>query len=261
MKVGDVISIIEEFANPRLQEDWDNTGFQLGDRDAACTGVLVCVDVTPAIVQEAADKGCNLVVSHHPLFFRGIKQLTGANLSQITAIKAIKNDVAIYSSHTAADSAKGGVSYCLAERLRIIPEKALSARNEGNTEEGLGVIGVLDHPMSSEEFIVHVKEALGCKAVRTTKVTERQIKKVAMCGGAGGEFIFNALTKGADAYVTGDVRYHDFVDYRDKILVIDAGHYETEAPIKEAFAQAIKKAFPRLKVECTTLADNPVDIK
>lgn len=364
MKIANIISAFEEWANPALQESWDNTGLQLGNPARDCTGVLVCFDVTPDVIDEATYRKCNLVISHHPLFFKGVKSLTASNPALTAAMRAIHDDITIYSSHTAADSTPGGVSYSLAERLGIEPKRAmmpqanrlvllqaivprthaqevqaalfdagagklghydccsftvqgqgtfralegahpyagqiglshsadevsinlvLATESIGSVEAallkthpyetpayqflpmlnclpnvGLGVYGIAKEPMSPQDFIQHVKERLGCECVRTTKIDldpEMKIRRVALCGGAGGEFIPTAIAMGAQAYITGDVKYHDFVDYRDKILVIDAGHYETEAPVKETFAQVIRERFPSLPVYCTDLDDNPV---
>ena len=122
MLTGNIISAIEEFAPPSLQESWDNTGLQVGSRRADCSGVLLCVDVTPAVVREAVGRGCNLIVSHHPLIFKGLKHITGNTPVEEAVALAIKNDITVYSSHTAADSAVGGVSYEMARRLGARPE-------------------------------------------------------------------------------------------------------------------------------------------
>lgn len=262
MYISAIISAIEAYANPTLQEPWDNTGMQVGRVQTECTGVLFCLDVTPAIVEEAIALGCNLIVSHHPLFFKPVKRLTGANMVENTAMLAIEAGVAIYSTHTAADSTRGGVSYLMAERLGVVPERALEPKDD-NLELGLGVIGSLPGAgLTQHEFVERVKEAFGCKALRSTKVdldAVAKIKRVALCGGAGGDMTGLAIDAGAHAYVTADVRYHDFVDYRDRILLIDAGHYETEAPIKERLRQEVETRCPGVKTYCTKTEDNPIN--
>lgn len=262
MLISAIVNAIEAYANPSLQEQWDNTGMQVGRAQAECTGVLFCLDVTPAIVEEAVALGCNLIVSHHPLFFKPVRHLTGATLVENTAMLAIEAGVAIYSTHTAADSARGGVSYLMAERLGVMPERALEPK-DGQQAEGLGVVGDLPGDgLPMREFIEKVKHAFGCKALRATKVdlgAEARIKRVALCGGAGGDMVGLALAAGAQAYVTADVRYHDFVDYRDRILLIDAGHYETEAPIKERLRQEVEARCPGVKTYCTKTEDNPIN--
>lgn len=262
MQISAIISAIEAYASPALQEPWDNTGMQVGSVEAECSGVLFCLDPTPAIVEEAIALGCNLIVSHHPLFFKPVKRLTGVTMVETTAMLAIAAGVAIYSTHTASDSARGGVSYLMAERLGVKHERALEPK-DGSPDTGLGVVGELDgEGLTMRAFAERVKQAFGCKTLRATKVdlgADGKIKRVAMCGGAGGDMIGLALAAGAQAYVTADVRYHDFVDYRDRILLIDAGHYETEAPIKERLRQEVEVRCPGVKTYCTKTEDNPIN--
>lgn len=360
----EIIKAIEQFAPPSLQESWDNTGLQVGATRVECTGVLICFDVTPSVVEEAIALGYNLIISHHPLFFKGEKRLTGATPQQACAINAIAAGITIYSTHTAADSTKGGVSYILAQRLGVTPIKVIEPLSDrmvrldaivpdthsdevrmalfdagagaiGNydccsfntkgtgtfraldgadpfvgqpgehheeketmisvilptrltdkveqtlldvhpyetpayqfipvlnklREYGLGIYGVLEEGLRPEEFLKHVKEALGAKYVRSTQlpdIPDLKIRRVAMCGGAGHEFIPKAMAMGAQAYISADLKYHDFVDYQDKILLVDAGHYETEAAIKEALADILHEKFEGLvDIKCTE-SDNPV---
>lgn len=260
-RIADIVSAIEQYASPSLQESWDNTGLQVGNANAECTGVLVCLESTPAVVAEAAKLGCNLIISHHPLFFRPIKRLTGTDLVSDTAIAAIVAGVAIYSSHTASDSTRRGVSVLLAEKLGITPAGVLAPvhQPEDSQELGLGIYGDMEQALSPAQFVEHVKACLGCPAVRTTHYdAHAQISRAAVCGGAGGEFIQAAIDKGAQAYVTADIKYHDFVNYRDRILLVDAGHYETEALIKQKFREIVSEKFPHIPVHATALDDNPV---
>lgn len=263
MLISDVIAAIEAFAAPSLQESWDNTGLQVGMPDRECTGVLVCLDPSPEAVEEAVARGCNLIVSHHPLFFRGVKSLTGRTHVETTALNAIAAGICIYSSHTASDSAPAGVSCILARKLGIEPARPLSPAHDASVPDaGLGIVGDCIEPLSPGEFVEMVKTRLGCNAVRTTKMNfapDAKICRAAVCGGAGAEFIPAAIANGAVAYVTADVKHHDFVDYRDKILVIDAGHFETEAPIKQALAHVIAAKYPSLPVICTSNNENPIN--
>lgn len=360
----EIIRSIEKFAPPSIQESWDNTGLQVGSAMVECTGVLICFDVTPAVVEEAIALGYNLIISHHPLFFKGEKRLTGSTPQQASAINAITAGITIYSTHTAADSTKGGVSYLLAKRLGVEPIKVLSPlsdrmvrldvivpdshvedvrialfdagagaigsydccsfniagtgtfralsgsnpfvgeegkeHHESETltsvvlptglvdkveaallevhpyetpayqfipmlnkirEYGLGIYGVMNDGLSPEAFVEHVKSSLGAMMVRTTQlpdIPDLKIRRVAMCGGSGHEFIPTAIAMGAQAYISADLKYHDFVDYQDRILLIDAGHYETEVAIKGALADLLRSEIPDLtEIRCTE-SDNPV---
>ena len=364
MRNAAIINAIEKFAPASLQEKWDNTGLQLGSLHDQCTGVMICFDVTPEVVDEAIASGCNLIIGHHPLFFSPLKSLTASTLSGEVALKAIAAGVSIYCSHTATDSTVGGVSYTLASLLGVDPIRALdpaadqlvrltvtvptdraeevrAALFDGgagalgdydgcsfNTEgygtfralegadpyagtigedhvedetqisvvlmrrdmarveslllevhpyeepayqftpmlnrmrrHGLGIYGTLDEPLPAVDLISRVKGRLGTPMLRTTAMPddpEMKIHRVALCGGAGHDLIGKAIAAGAQAYITADLKYHDFVEYSGRILLIDAGHFETEAPIKQVFANEIQKAFPDIKVVLTATDDNPV---
>lgn len=262
MKIGDIISAIEAFAPLSLQESWDNTGLQVGIPDNECRGVLVCVDVTVDVVHEAINRGCNLIVSHHPLIFKGLKSLTGSTPVEVAVMTAICAEVAIYSSHTALDSARGGVSCTMAEMLGADVISALTTRDT-LTFQGLGVVADLAEPMTPIQLLQHVQTTFGAKVARHTDYTHVMddntlITRIAMCGGSGGEFIGEAIEAGAQAYITGDVRYHDFVDHQDDILLIDIGHYETEECTKDIFYNIIKRQFADLPVYKSQDGTNPV---
>lgn len=257
----DIVGAIESFAHPGLQESWDNTGWQLTPTTPAateCTGVLVCLDVTPERVDEAAASGCNLIVSHHPLIFRGLKSITGATPSERTVLSAIGRGIAVYSSHTALDSASLGVSHELGRLLGLTSMEVLSQGREPGT--GLGVLGRFQLPMERAEFIARVKEVYGSPVVRVTGGPDgvTAISRVALCSGSGGEFITLARTLGAEAYITSDVRYHDFLDYGRDLLIVDTGHYESEKCTKSIFSRIISEKFPNFAVRMSQSEQNPV---
>ncbi len=257
----DIVGAIESFARPGLQETWDNTGWQLTPAPPAateCTGVLVCLDVTPERVDEAVADGCNLIVSHHPLIFRGLKSITGATPAERTVLKAIAAGIAVYSSHTALDSASLGVSHELGRLLGLTDMEVLSPGAEPGT--GLGVTGRLDPPLTPDGLIARVKEVYGSPVVRRTLGPERGeiVTRVALCSGSGGEFIPLARSAGADAYITSDVRYHDFLDYGRDILIIDTGHFESEKCTKSIFSRIISEKFPNFAVRMSQGEQNPV---
>ena len=186
MKIKQVLEALEQFAPLPLQESWDNAGLQIGLTEAEVSGALLCVDVTERIIDEAVQRGCNLVVSHHPLLFRGLKQVAGQNYVQRTVMKAIKSDVAVISMHTNLDSAPGGVNFKIAERLGLnsvhfgdsapalagsapgsdtpptgtAPAPAVSGLGGSPAEKGQWVMGELKEPMVSCDFVLHVKRQL-----------------------------------------------------------------------------------------------------
>lgn len=244
MRISEIISAVNDFAPLSLQESWDNSGVQVGDVDCECTGALLCVDATPAAVAEAAARGCNLIIAHHPLLFRGLKQICpGDNVVQQTVVDAIRGGITIYSSHTALDSAPHGISHVMALMLGAHVTAILSPSAPG-ADTGLGVIAEFDMPLSCAEFVQRVKSAFNSPVVRCSLSECDSIRRIGLCGGSGGEFIPAAIARGCDAFLTSDIRYHDFVDYGRRILLADIGHFESESCAKQIFYNIISEKFP-----------------
>lgn len=261
--IAQIIEAVEEFAHPDWQESYDNTGWQVmlpGQGETPCTGTLLCVDANPGIINEAVEKGCNLIITHHPLLFRATKQLTGQNRVDQTAIAALRAGVAIYSSHTALDSAPGGISWILAEKLGMKDTRTLdrNCEAEGRGEVGLGVIGHLPSPVDPLDFVKKVKEVCNAKVARCSGIPAHKIEFVALCGGAGGEYIALAARLGADAIVTADVKHNQFLDDAKSIMTVDVGHYETESCAKEIFYELIRKKFPKFALYYSETEKNPI---
>lgn len=244
---ADIIAAITAFAPQSLQESWDNSGVQVGRVEAECTGVLVCVDVTPAVVAEASRLGCNLIVSHHPLIFKGLRSITGATPVMLAVMEAIRADIVVYSAHTSLDSARGGVTWEMARMLGVNVDSVLAPSAPG-ADTGLGVVGTLAAPMSQADFAALASRTFASPHPRASRGTGRKISRVALCGGSGGEFIPKAVDARADAYVTADIRYHDFVDHGQSIFLLDVGHFESESCAKEIFSRVITEKFPNFAV-------------
>ncbi len=264
--IRDIITAIETFAHPGIQESWDNTGWQLLPVSPAspCTGVLSCLDVTPAVVDEAVAEGCNLIISHHPLIFKGLRHITGETQVEEAVIRAIRANVSIYSSHTALDSAPQGVSHRLGSMLGLTGVTVLSPQPQtapSAPATGLGVIGSFPAPLTRSEVIAKVKEVYGSPVVRCSAGPDGNspVSKLALCSGSGGEFIPAAIAAGADAYITSDTRYHDFVDFGKKIFIIDTGHFESEKCTKSIFSSIISEKFPTFAVRMSRTEQNPVN--
>jgi len=260
--VNDICRLLEDFAPLSYQETYDNAGLILGLRDVDLTGVLICLDVTEAVINEAIDLNFNMIVSHHPLIFKGIKSITGKNYIENCLVKAIKNDIAIYAGHTNVDSVRHGVNGKMAEKLglqncRILVPGAASGNIDGE-EYGLGMVGDLSSAESENEFLKRVKSTFCCERLRYSEPMGKLICKVAVCGGSGSEFIEQAKAAGADVFLTGEARYHDFFTKGQNILMIDAGHYETEQFTKEVFLDLISKKFPTFAVRISGSEKNPV---
>lgn len=250
----DITDAIEEFAPLSLQESWDNSGWQLGRPDETCRGVLVCVDVTPEIIREAQERGCNLIVSHHPLIFKGVKQITGRNRVERSIALALEKGISIYSSHTATDCAPHGVSFVMARMLGLTDIAGLDP-------SGLGAVGNLPASLGWREFIELVKKTFDVPVLRCSRIADKSltVSRVAMCGGSAAEFLPLAIAEKAQVYITADCKLNQFIDYADDILLIDAGHFETEHCTKEIFYSVISKKFPNFAVWKSTVEKNPVN--
>ena len=246
MKIKDVISTLEQFAPLPLQESYDNAGLQIGLTEADVSGVLLCLDVTEAIVQEAIDKGCNMIVSHHPLLFHGLKQIGDSNYVQRAAVMAIKNDIAIVSMHTNLDNVEGGVNSEIARCLGA----------EGEVTEGL-FVGEFAQPLSAEEYIYNVKKIFNAGVVMTNGLLKRPVKRIAICGGAGAFMLERAIEEGADAFLTGEMKYNDYFD-REEIQITVIGHYESEQFTKELLKDIIDKGCPGIRTIVTENNTNPI---
>lgn len=365
MKLKYVISAIEDFAPRSIQEPWDNSGLQVGLPEGIdeCTGVVLCVDVTERTVAQAVEMGANLIVSHHPLIFKGFKTLTGATAAERATLAAIRAGVAVYSAHTSLDSTVGGVSYAMASaigarvlrvlapapvqyrRMSVICARSVAddvrlalldagggaepgvassdsrciyadvdgetldgiqpdptaglaightaltrvdsivpswrvdavttavmsvhgaetARVESSpvdnpyTGIGLGVLAQFDTRMTMSQLVALLKERFGVPAIRATLGydADAEVSRIALCGGAGGEFIDAAAAAGAQAYVTADVRYHDFCDHRTGMAVFDIGHFESERYAVDILRDALAQKMPSLAIHTTSLI-NPV---
>lgn len=349
------------FAPLPLQDGFDNAGMQVGLTDAEVTGVLLCLDVTEAVVDEAVALGYNLIVSHHPLIFSPLKRVTGSTYVERCVIKALANGIAIYSAHTNLDNAPGGVNYRIAAKLGLqnvkilVPKEgallklsvyvpvahadavrsALFAAGCGNIgnygscsynvtgygtfeagegsnpfcgsvgslhkeeevridtimpayikgrvvkallaahpyEEpafdiyplqnswdsvGAGIIGDLPVAVDETAFMQQIKDTFAVGSVRHTSLLGKAVKRVALCGGAGGSFAGAAMAAGADVYITGEARYHDLFNYDGKMLVAVIGHYESEQFTMEIFKEIISGACPQVAVKTTSVCTNPV---
>ena len=259
--VQDVCALLEDFAPLAYQEPYDNAGLIVGKRDMPLKGVLVCLDVSEPVIDEALKLGFNMIVSHHPLIFKGVKSITGNNHVNDCLVKAIKNDLAIYAGHTNVDSVINGVNGKMAEKLGLTNVSILALVNAASKPEsqyGLGVVGELKSPVSEEKFLQLVKKTFCCKVLRHSAFTGQKVQRVGICGGSGSEFLNQAIGAGATVFLTGEAHYHDFFTEGLGIMLIDAGHYETEQYTKEVFFDLISKKMPKFAVRISTVEQNAV---
>jgi len=360
-KIKDIAGFLESFAPLRLQESYDNAGLIVGNSSTEVTGVLITLDVTEEVLDEAIRENCNLVVAHHPVVFSGLKKITGKNYVERSVLKAIKNDIALYAAHTNLDSVEGGVNGKICEKLglencRILqPADGLlkklvtfipvdhaeavrqavfsaGAGHIGNYDScsfnlhgqgtfrgsettnpfvgkkgeqhyeneirletifpsylqgqivsallkthpyeevaydiyplensfnqvGMGMIGTLPEEKSETEFLKQLKETFGPGTIRHTALLNKKVSKVAVCGGAGSFLLKQAISAGADFFVTGDFKYHQFFDAENKIVIADVGHFESEQFTKELFYELLTKNFSKFAVRLSGVNTNPV---
>lgn len=257
MKIKELVCALESFAPLPLQESYDNAGLQLGLTESETTGALLCLDVTEPVIDEAIALGFNLIVSHHPLLFKGVKSISGSTYVERCILKAIKNDIAIYSAHTNLDNTVGGVNFKIAEKIGLRDVTFLTpSQNDGIS--GSGIIGTLSEPETETDFLRRIKKLFEVGCLRHNKMTGRQIQRVAICGGAGAFLIPDAIAAAADVFITGEIRYHEYFGHEREILLTEIGHYESEQYTKELLAEYLQRQFPGLKVEQTKINTNPI---
>ena len=257
VNIKEVLSALERFAPLPLQESWDNAGLQVGLTETEVSGALLCLDVNERIVDEAVAKGCNLIVSHHPLLFRGLKTISDLNDVQRTVMSAIKKGIAVISMHTNMDNAKGGVNYRIAEKLGLQDVKFLAPAG-ADAEAGSGVVGELAEPLAADDFIIAVKKAFGVECAMCNELLRRPIKRVALCGGAGDFLLDEAVKNQADAFITGEMHYHQYFGYEQTIQICVIGHYQSEQYTAEIFEEIIQKECPGVKTYIAETNTNPI---
>ena len=362
MKIKDITNYLESIAPLSLQESYDNAGLITGNKNDELKGVLITLDTIEEVVEEAIQKGANLIVSHHPIIFKGLRKITGKNYVERTIIKAIKNDIAVYAVHTNIDNVDTGVNAMLCKKLNLInctilkpiknelrklvtfvpadkaddvrkailkagagkignydncsfsssgtgtfkagektnpyvgeknkihfeneikietvfpkhlENKILKALFQSHPYEevaydiyslennynkaGAGMIGELKEAEDALTFLNKIKSNLNSASIRYTKLTGRKIKKVALCGGSGSFLLGDAIAQKADIYISGDFKYHEFFDADNKIIIADAGHYETEQFTKELIFDVLMEKYTNFACFLSEVNTNPIN--
>ena len=255
MKVRDIIAVIEDFAPLSIQEGWDNSGLCVGSPEAEVSSVLFALDCTESLVDEAIECGADMIITHHPLIFSGLKKISPEDQVGAAVIKAIKNGISIYAAHTNADKVVAGVSGAMAAKLGLVDVQILDEDGEGT---GLGVVGNLPQPLAVESVMSLVKDRFALKVMKSSKPLDGMITRVAMCGGSGGSLIGAARKSGAQLYISGDISYHNFFT-PEGFMIMDIGHYESEIEIVNILFSLIKKNFPTFAVRITqNINSNPI---
>jgi len=259
VKIKEVLVALEQFAPLPLQEDYDNAGLQVGLTEAEVSGALLCLDVNEAIVQEAIQRHCNLIVAHHPLIFHPLRRIAGQDYVQKTVALAIKNDITIVAMHTNLDSARGGVNYKIAEKIGLTDVQLIGEKKTCDGIEGAsGIIGTLPHPTPAAEFIATVKQQLEATCAHCNELLRRPVSRVAICGGAGAFVMRDAIREKADAFITGEMHYHEFFGTEQQLQIVVLGHYETEHFTSELLRDIIQQALPDVPCCIATTNTNPI---
>jgi dinuclear metal center YbgI/SA1388 family protein len=258
-KVRDLVDFFEGIAPAHLQESYDNSGLIVGDPAMEIKGVLCCLDSTEAIVDEAIEKGCNVIVAHHPIVFSGLKRLTGSTYIERTVIKAIRSGIAIYAIHTNLDNVlRHGVNEKIAQQLGLKQVEILRYSDPANSEIGAGVIGETDQAKPARDFLKHIQDCMKTACIRHTELLNKPVQKVAVCGGSGSFLLSAAIEKGADIFISADFKYHQFFDAEDQIIIADIGHYESEQFTIDLLFELIQNNFSNFAAHCTNLNTNPI---
>ena len=262
MKIRELTDYLHTIAPSYLQESYDNAGLIVGNENTEIQSVLICLDATEVIVDEAISLGSNLIIAHHPIIFKGLKKLNGSNYIERTVIKAIKNDIAIFAIHTNLDNVYlSGVNQKIAAKLGLQNTEILAPKanliHEGHVV-GAGMIGFLSVPLETKVFMQFLKDTMELSVIKHTKLCRQKIHKVAVCGGSGGFLLEDAKKQDADIFITADYKYHEYFDADDQIIIADIGHYESEKYTIDLLFEIIINKFSNFAAHCTKNITNPI---
>lgn len=249
--VRDIYGFLDKIAPFDTQEDFDNAGFLVGRGDREVTKVLVALDITGEVVEEAARLRAELIVAHHPVIFNPVKSVTDETLVGKVLLDLAENKIAAICAHTNLDAAHGGVNGCLARVLELseIGQLCQAGTDEQGRPYGIGRVGTVHRPgLSAGEYAAFVKEKLNSACVRFAD-GGKPVQKVAVGGGACGSMVEDVLAQGCDTFVTADLKYNQFLDAKALGLnLLDAGHFPTENVVCTPLAARLAKAFPEVEV-------------
>lgn len=258
MKIEQVTDVIERFAPLAWQESYDNAGLIVGRADDEVHKALLAVDVTEEVLDEAETEGCDLLITHHPIVFHPLKRFNSADPVQRCVERAIRNRIALYACHTNLDSAPGGMSWRLAELIGV-ENPAVLQPSGADACVGFGVVGELRQPVDTMEYMRRIRQRLGARVVRYSDPATPQVRRVAVCTGAGASLIGEARRAGADFYLTSDLKYNDFMTPDKVLTVADIGHFESEYCAIELLYDILSKNLRTFAVRKSERSRNPVN--
>ena len=231
MKVSEITEIINKWMPISIAEDFDNVGLLIGCPDSIVKNILVTLDTTLKVIDEAIDNNCNLIISYHPIIFNDLKKVTSdSGYVQKSVIKAVKNNISVYAIHTSLDNHADGISYFLSKKIGLKNTSILIPKKnpDSNLKLGMGVKGELEKPLEESDFFNLLKEKLNLKYLRHSVKLNKKVSKVSIVVGSGSFAINSAISKQADVFLTSDLKYHNFFMAENKIVLMDIGHYESE---------------------------------
>ncbi|MCR3758181.1 Nif3-like dinuclear metal center hexameric protein [Clostridium felsineum] len=261
LKVKDLCNIIEDFAPISLKEDYDNVGLMLGDREDTVVGILTALDCTIKVIDEAIEKKCNMIITHHPILFKKPSSITNDTLLGKKIIKLIKNNINVYSAHTNLDSVKNGINDAIVNILGFDNSSILAKNFRAVKEAGIGRVVELEEGIQLKELCHRVKENLKVQNLRYCGNDDKKIQKIAIINGSGQDFFEEARKKGADCIITGDTSYHYVSDYNEMgMAVIDAGHFGTEWPSVIVMTKMLKDSLNSKGIDTSiSVSQNNID--
>ncbi len=261
MRVIEIAKIIDSWMPTSIAEDFDNVGLIIGDPESKITSILVTLDTTEDVVEEAINKGCNLIVSYHPIIFNGLKQITNDSYVQKSVIKAVKNNISVYAIHTSLDNHPKGISYLLSDLIGLKNISILLPKEEklNKLKIGIGSIGDLEKPMNEIAFFDLLKNKLGLKYLRHTNKLNKKISKVSVVVGSGSFAIKDSIESNVHAFITSDLKYHNFFEADNNAILIDIGHYESEKHIKLFIREFLNEKLPNFTILLSEQNINPVN--
>lgn len=257
MKVREITSLIEAFAPLSLQESYDNAGLIVGREDDEIHRVLLTVDVTEEVIEEALEQECDMIVAHHPIIFHALKRFNSSSYVERCVEQAIRHGIVIYAAHTNLDSAQDGMSWRVAQMLGLENIEVLDPTSSEGA--GFGVVGELSEAVASEDFMRRVMECFSVGALRHSDIVLPKVKRVAICTGAGGSLIDKARDASADIYLTSDLKYNDFMRHEKSIILADMGHFESEYCVIQILFDILSKKIPIFAVRKSVRSRNPVN--
>lgn len=258
MKIKDITSVLEEFAPLSYQESYDNSGLVVGRAEDEVSSALLCVDATAEVLDEAEALGAGLVISHHPIIFHAIKRLNGSTYVEKVVERAIRKGIALYACHTNLDSAPGGMSFRLAEKIGLENIRVLVPAAPGSPN-GFGAVGELREPIETGAFLRGVQRKLGLEVIRHSDPLPGKVSRAAVCGGSAAALIPAAIEAGADAYIAADFKYNDFMSADGRVTVADIGHFESEFCAIDLMYDIISKKMTTFALHKSKSSRNPVN--